>query len=397
MGNNNSIEIEEKSNGVFEVISKDIPDYPISYLRLCWDFDKKKYCIAEDCDSENKSLNRKILVVGMNLPGMDKIYEQCFYLSSGLNSIESLEKFFQKELIKDNEGKDADIWIPFSGFGYDNNVIDEKYYNSDIKLLKNNFNCSERGPNCLYGRFGNKDPNLMQISYCLGGKFWENNIDTINELGFNIKKLSSISSFFRSKTPCIFNYKKWSNIECSIYLNKYIASALPYNYSPNLLLYKNKMLRFYKPNKYFEWKDIKLDYRLIYILKEKGLIKFTTLGGKADLPYERGFTVDYWNIYLQHLNKLYTEENKFFIDNILPIINEIIPVFPNKYEKILKSKEDISYVIEGYDEKIGKNIEEKESIILNNKGTPENPYDKRDEAGIGEYYRRGKQIVKKIK
>jgi hypothetical protein len=390
MGNNNSIEIEEKSNGIFQVIAKDIPDYPISYLRLCWDFVKKKYCIAEDCDSEDKFLKRKILVVGMNLPGLDKIYEQSFYLSSGLNSIESLEKFFQKELVKDDKGADADIWIPFSGFGYPNDVKD---YNSDIKLLKTNFDCFERGPNCLYGRFGNKEPNLMQISYCLGGKFWENNIEIINDLGFNIKKLPSIISFFRSKIPCIFNYKKWSNIECSIYLNKYIASALPYNYSPHLLLYKNKMLRFYKPNEYFEWKNIKFDYRIIYILKQKGLIKFTTLGGKADLPYERSFTADYWNVYLQHLNKLYTEENKFFIDNILPIINEMIPIFPNKYEKILKEKEDVSYVIEEYEE----NIEEKEVKILITKGTSDNPYDKRDEAGIGEYYRRGKQIVKKNK
>jgi hypothetical protein len=394
MGNNNSIEIEEKSNGIFQVIVKDIPDYPISYLRLCWNFDKKKYCIAEDCDSEDKYLKRKILVVGMNLPGMDKIYEQSFYLSSGLNSIESLEKFFQKELIKDNEGTDADIWIPFSGFGYPNDVED---YNSDIKLLKTFFDCSERGSNCLYGRFGNKEPNLMQISYCLGGKFWENNVDTINDLGFNIRKLPSISSFFRSKIPCIFSYKKWSNIECSIYLNKYIASALPYNYSANLLLYKNKLLRFYKANKYFDWKDIKFDYRLIYILKEKGMINFSSLQakakGKAELPYERSFTENYWTVYLQHLNKLYTDENKFFIDNIVPIINEMIPIFPDKPEKILK--EDLTYVIE---EEVPDKKIEKEIVISDIKqGTYENPYDKRENAGIGEYYRKGKQVVKKNK
>ena len=388
MGNNNSIEIKEKSNGILQVICKDIPDYPISYLRLCWDFDKKKYCIAEDCDSENKfSLHRKILVVGMNLPGLDKIHEQCFYLSSGINSIKYLEQFFKKEFIINEE---IDIWLPFSGFGYDNDVTED--YNNKIKLLKNNFNCLEKSKDCLYGRFGNKEPNLMQVSYCLGGKFWENNIDIVNESGFDIKKLPIISSFLNSKIPCIFNYKSWNNIECSIYLNKYIASALPFNYSPYLLENKNKMLRFYKPNKYFDWKDVKFDYRIIYILKEKGLIKFTTLGGKADLPFERSFTSQYWNIYFQILYKLYNDENIFFIKNVLPIINEMIPIISNKDERILKLEEDLSYVIES--EK--KNSKE-DITIIKKQGTYENPYNKRDEAAIGDYYRRGTQILKKNK
>ena len=361
MGNNNSIEIKERSNGIFEVKAKDIENYPISYLRLCWNFDEKKYCIADECETEKTFLKRKILVVGMNLPGMDKIYEQCFYLSTGLNSIESLTTFFKKELIiKD---KEIDLWLPFSGFGYSTDTIDN--YNTRIKLLKVNFNCLEVGPTCSYGRFGNYEPNLMQISYCLGGKFWENNIDIINESNYDIKKLPNISSFFKSKIPCVLDYKKWNNIECSIYLNKYIASALPFNYSPYLLISRNRILKYFKPNKYFDWKDIKFDYRIIYILKEKKMLKFTTIGGIADLPYESSFAVNYWNIYLQNLNTLYNNELKFFIENILPIINEIIPYsYKNnlKEDSEKKEKEDVSYVIEGSDKK--KIIKEDVSYVI---------------------------------
>ena len=50
MGNNNSIEINEKPNGIYDIKVKDIPDYPIVYLRLYWDFEKNKYCVLEDCD-----------------------------------------------------------------------------------------------------------------------------------------------------------------------------------------------------------------------------------------------------------------------------------------------------------------------------------------------------------
>ena len=347
MGNNSSIEIIEKPNGIFDIKVGDHPNYPISYLRLCWDFDNKKYCIAETCDVESKSeLHRKILVVGMNLPGIEKIHEQCFYLSSGINYIESLQTFFEKELIKNIDGIDADVWIPFGGFGYDNNAIkNEEDKNTEIKLLKNNFNCLKKGPECLYGRFGNKDPNLMNVSYCLGGKFWDNNIDIINGLGYDIYKLPNISSFFKDKIPCIFNYKKWSNIECALYLNKYIASALPYNYSNHLLFYKNRILKRFSKNKYFSWDDVKLDYRIIYMLKEKGLIKFTTLGFQTDLPFERTFTQEYWTNYILHINKLFKDDEKFFIEYIVPIINITIPTFNTKRIDE-EEKEDVSYVIE---------------------------------------------------
>ena len=50
MGNNNSINIEEKSNGIFKINVKDIPEYPIAYIRLCWDSENSKYCMAQECE-----------------------------------------------------------------------------------------------------------------------------------------------------------------------------------------------------------------------------------------------------------------------------------------------------------------------------------------------------------
>ena len=95
------------------------------------------------------------------------------------------------------------------------------------------------------------------------------------------------------------------------------------------------------------------------------MLKFTTIGGIADLPYESSFAVNYWNIYLQNLNTLYNNELKFFIENILPIINEIIPYsYKNnlKEDSEKKEKEDVSYVIEGSDKK--KIIKEDVSYVI---------------------------------
>ena len=186
MGNSSSINITPRINGIYDINVKDNPSYPIVYLRLCWDFNNKKYCIPELCDVKNMdSEHRKILVVGMRLPGIEGIHEQCFYSSSGLNSIESLEKFFGIKLkIEEDYDKSAGVWIPFSGIGYIIDDVKKSGFDkeNDFKLMKNGFNCMEKSATCLYGRFGNNDPNLMQISYCLGGKFWENNIDIINSL-----------------------------------------------------------------------------------------------------------------------------------------------------------------------------------------------------------------------
>ena len=119
MGNNNSINIEEKSNGIFKINVKDFPNYPIAYIRLCWDPENLKYCIAEDCDTSKKyTKHRKIIVIGMRIPELsdDNIYEQVFYLSTGINSMESIEKFFDKKFISNKEKNT--VWLPFSGFGY---------------------------------------------------------------------------------------------------------------------------------------------------------------------------------------------------------------------------------------------------------------------------------------
>ena len=123
-------------------------DYPIVYLRLCWDLNIKKYCIAEVCDVDKLySKHRKILVIGIKLPEVENVFEQSFYLSTGYNSLESFQQFFGEKIYidkNDNEG----VWIPFTGFGYE-------YYDSpDIKLLKRFFDCSTKSDTCLYGRFG---------------------------------------------------------------------------------------------------------------------------------------------------------------------------------------------------------------------------------------------------
>ena len=416
MGNSNSISITQRLNGIYEINVKDFPEYPIVYLRLCWDFNNKKYCIPELCDvNKIESEHRKILVVGMRLQGIEGIHEQCFYSSSGLNSLESLESFFDTKLkYEEDYDKSAGVWIPFSGIGY--NISDTKNpsFNpeNDYKLLKSGFNCLKKSPTCLYGRFGNTDPNLMQISYCIGGKFWENNVDLINSLGYDIKKLPMLSEL-RKQIPCYFVYENGSNIDCSIYLNNYIASAYGMNYIPQLITDKNKVLKFYskKNNNYFNFKDVKADFRIFNILKEKIDMNFIFRSSFYKLPEEtRIFIINFWGYYFNALETLLKNDKIFFIENVLPLILEKIPI-PEKYiiekeNKEIEKKHDKESLenplIRSKKQELEKTELEKVEISKktdkeNNLGTFENPYKNRIDAKIGDYYKKGNQIVQRKK
>ena len=384
MGNNNSINIEEKSNGIFKINVKDIPEYPIAYIRLCWDSENSKYCMAQECEVLEKFISkRKFMVVGMRIPELNKenIYEQVFYLSSGLNSIDTLNNFFKTKFILKNETEN--IWIPFSGFGYDyNDLTSIEDLNTNIKLIKNNFGhgCSGITDNCLYGRFGNYNPNLMQISYCLGGDFWENNIDNIVFKKYNIIKYPTIEYFFK-KISCFHSVIKYSNnIDWSVYLNNYIGSALSINYSPELL--KNKMIvsktytRFSPISEISYYDDIQFDYRIVDILYQYKYYLFQKKGIDSKLPFENSFNL-LWKNYFYGISKLYKNNRDFFDITIIPILNSI--------------KQDTLHSILHE-----KNTKEKEDLFL--KGTFENPYKTRKEAkNIGDYYYIGGKIVQKKK
>ena len=284
---------------------------------------------------------------------------------------------------------------------------------NDIKLLKSNFDCETKSTSCLFGRFGNTEPNLMQISYCLGGNFWIDNVDKINKQGYSIKKIPTLDDFFRNKKSCIFNYKGLSDIDCSIYLNNYIASALVYNYSPALLQYKERMCKFLdrKPNGEFLYINVKMDYRIINILSEYGFLQFNRTNKEIRLPYETTFSIDLFRRYITAVSEMYNSNKEFFRNIVLPIINEDIPLMPRDVysSKIVKKeiKEDLSFVIKDKkpevvkenltfvekDKKIKKKdklvetIEIKETIkVTEVLGTYENPHSKRTEAKIGEYY-----------
>jgi hypothetical protein len=389
MGNNGSIELLEKPNGIYEVNVKGNPDYPIVYIRLCWDFFKNKYCIPEVCDvNKTSKQHRKIVVIGIKLPEIENIFEQSFYLSSGLNSIESIEKFLKKELIYDKDKNDSvDIWLPFSGFGYDEKtIITDDDFEKQIKLLKSFFGCIEKSSTCLYGRFGKFNPNLAQISYCLGGKFWDDNFDLFKD-ELKIEKLPTLNYYIKEKIPCYLVYEGKSNIECSTYLNNYIASAIVYNYSPELLFYKKRILKYFNRLKFMDVEKLKADYRIINILNEKNLFRFKTFKMYADLPFENNyFTIDsFWMNYLSAINKLYEMDPEYFIKNIIPIIEQIIPI------------PELNLIIENIKTENIKteNIKTENIKTENIKGTKENPHDKLGDAKSGDYYKHGKKVFKK--
>lgn len=384
MGNNNSINITEKENGICQINVKDNINYPIIYLRLCKNPVTNDYCIAETCDINNDFLaHRKIIVVGFKVD--DQIHEQVFYLSSGLNSIKSIEIFFKLKINKDINPDEYNLWIPFTGFGYDKyelkNIDDT---NVNIKLLKDYFGLTGK-----YGRFGISDPNLMQISYCLGGKFWENNIDKFKK--FKIEKLPTLTEYLNKKETCNFNKIFKNNIDCSVYLNKYIGYSLPQNYSEFFLTDKKKAFEKYKNYKWFN-PNIKYDYRILYlILPNLGNISITNLENKKEiinllLPIEKNFFIRYnWNIYLYIINNFYNKNKKIFEEQINPLFNEE----KNIIDTIYKDTKLIEY-----NEKKDK---ETVSVSKFKLGTIDNPHSKRIDAKIGEYYLKGKLIVERRK
>jgi hypothetical protein len=388
MGNNNSINIVEKENGICQVNVKDISDYPIVYLRLCKNPIINKYCIAEDCDINSKfSEHRKVIVVGFRIK--DKIYEQVFYLSSGLNSIQNLENFFKIKLItSDIRPEQMKIWLPFMGFGYDKQDL-KKIDNleTEIKLLKDFF--ANQGS---YGRFGCSDPNLMQISYCLGGQFWENNLEKFKK--FNIKKLPTLFEYLNKKDTCNFKEIFKNDIECSVYLNHYIGHSLPENYSKKFLTGK---INAFEKFKLYPWfvPTIKYDYRILYkILPKMGDIYILNYENKREvipiiLPLEQYFFNFYnWDMYLTFVNKYYNKNKKLFEENIKPLFDEeklIIEILSNDTE-LIKDKDK--------DKDLPPEIISKKDFIL---GTVDSPHTKRTEAKIGEYYLKGKLSVKRNK
>lgn len=321
--------IEEKSNGIFQINVKDFPEYPIAYIRVCYDDKKSRYCVAEDCDiSKTYEKHRKIIVVGMRLPEIskDNIYEQVFYLSSGSNSIKSLEKIFETEF--ENENDNENIWLPFSGFGYNySDLKTENDLETKIKLLKNYFGhgCGEISSNCLYGRFGHYQPNLMQISYCLGGDFWDNNIDNSIFYKYEIDKYPTVPKILE-KLACVSSENFSNNIECSVYLNNYIGSAISINYSPELLRLKMQACKAYigfpiKDLSYYD--DIDYDYRIVNILYNNNIYLFEKKGVKSHVPFENTFgTHITWLNYFNGIYNIFKNNFELFKTDILPIINE---------------------------------------------------------------------------
>jgi hypothetical protein len=383
MGNSGSINII-KQDGIYQVNVKDYPDYPIVYLRLCKDEDTNKYCMAEECviDKKDKYLKRQIIVVGFRVK--EEINEQVFYLSSGYNSVKTLETFLNLKLTVPESKEDQDLglqlWIPFSGFGYDKSTVNTKIdLFEQIKLLKDNFNCSiENKKDCMYGRFGRYKPNLMQISYCLGGKFWENNIDKFNK--FNILKMPTLFDFIKNIDCYTTSSSKKNIIECFEYLNDYIGYALPQNYSIHYIKEKEKAMLKYDKEKWFN-KNIKYDLRILKILKNAGILNYGYLRIdneyiNSPLPLEQSFyAYNNWELYFLFLGRIYKRNIELYNSQIKPII------------------ESQQIVIKGGE----KEKEEEKKEYTYRKGTFENPYIKRDDALIGEYYLRGEKPVQKRK
>jgi hypothetical protein len=396
-----SVILIKKDYGIYETNVDGIPEYPIAYLRLCYNFYTNEYCVAEDCNISGEFSRRKFIVVGIRLG--KEIFEQAFYLSSGLNSIESMERFFKTKL----NSTITDLWIPFCGIGFE----DRKTYT--IKLIKDGFGCLDKSPECLYGRFGVSDPNLIQISYCLGGFFWKNNVNLINEIsGFDIKKYPMINV---ESLPCSFVYVggdgyKVDEYACGVYINNYIGSAIPMNYQTVSLKWKKQLLSHHILGRVFKkYENVKADYRIFSLMYELYGVKGTKGMMKDHLPIETIiYTSMFWNNYYSLLSEMEKEDPKYYKKYVLPIINETIPnteieMNNAEYNKWARESEvvkpKVSFKKEVEILPVKKELKEIVFAppLLEKKGTKENPHSSRGDADIGEYYFHGAASVRQRK
>ena len=348
MGASSSIELKDSGGGIYTITDT---TYPIAYIRLYHDKTNNKFCIAVDCDSALEK--RNFIVVGMRLhvlyPDLfkpDEIHEQVFYTTSGSNSIEHFNMFISS--IDDVAKIDIDIdyslyssmsdadklkqticWLPFSGLGYD---LEKK----GIKLIKDNY-CIERDENCKFGRFGKNVPNLMQISYCLGGILWDKYFDMFKE-HFGIEKLPTLKRFI-DNIDC---YYIDSNVDCNINMNKYIGSAIYLNYDPAVQNFiKNS--RFIIP--YNEFKHIKFDYNIIYnilsfISKPRDTFKLSFHKG-LPVEYKTFYYPSFVGSYYSAIKKIKDADPVYYKTHILSNSTEDLmsmTVVKNEIENIMKQK-----------------------------------------------------------
>ena len=384
---------DTKINGIYIVDIKKYPDYPIAYFRLMHHAKSNKYCIPETCDIKNTFFGkRKILVIGMRLAGIEGIHEQSFYLSTGKNSIDSLRKILPVENNIYDE-KDFDLWLPFTALGYNANDIKHSSWKTDsedeIKLLKTFFDCTEPGPECKYGRFGNIDPNLMQVSYCLGGLVWNDVSKTVKDY-YNLEELPNLHEYM-SKIPCI-NISAEDNIKCSIKINKYIGNASFLNYCPDLIEIKNKILskKILFTGIDFDINKIDFDWNIVYKLVEKEKMEFIVSNMTEfkkyylELPDEYRFFLNLWTNYIFAIINLCKEDKEYFNKQVLPLIID------DETKKIF-----VNSVIEEFSKTEVKTV----SFVLDPKkiGTKENPHVKKEDAKINQYYKVGKRVCRRHK
>ncbi len=416
------IALEERKNGIYLVKVEGLPNYPILYIRLCWDPVQKQYCVPTTCDRlEKDKLQRKIIVVGFR-DSEGNIHEQSFYLSSGLNAIQSLEKFFKKEFvckIGENE-TGCGLWLPFSGLGYERNV---KNTEDEVKLMKNYFD----GKKEVFGRFATYD--LLLISSCLGGHFWDNNFDKFTK--FNLPKLPTLFELIEL-IPCHLNTTTFnSNITCSIYINNYIGSASIINYDSEI---KSGAIEVFKRFNVPLELRVKFDFGILYYLLNNPISIFSTYSFIANLPIESHFSgnytylthyynnlrrvyvndKDYYDKFIepfvrrQNYQKLFFEEininNELFLEKI-SIKEEKMEIFDLDNKEKEKIEKEVTKSINKLVEKKKELKSEKKVEIKNNtklekenkvgKGTLDSPYIKYEDAKKGEYYTKGGRIFLK--
>ncbi len=409
------ISLEERKNGIYLVKVEGLPDYPILYIRLCWDPVQKQYCVPTTCDRlEKDKLQRKIIVVGFR-DSEGNIHEQSFYLSSGLNAIQSLEKFFKKEFIckigEDETG--CGLWLPFSGLGYERDV---KNTEDDIKLNKSYFEGSQK----TFGRFASSE--LMLISRCLGGHFWDNNFEKFKK--FDLPNLPTLFELIEL-IPCHLNTTTFdSNITCSIYINNYIGSASIINYSPDL---KSGFYEVFKRINIPIELRVKFDFGILYYLLINPKTIFSSYSFIANLPVESHFSGNYTYLfnYYSNLKRVYDSDKEYYNKFIEPFVrkqnyqklffeeininNELfLEKITEKKDKMeifdLNEKEkkeihkEVTKKIEKSESKNRKTEENKENSKKNvgtELGTSESPFTNPDLAKKGQYYIKNGRIFLK--
>jgi hypothetical protein len=243
-------------------------NYPTKLLYVELGKDDGKPCLLNDCtrelgkDGKPKS-KRKMIICGYETVHVVKpqliktvVKQNAMYFSSGKNAYNSLQPYFSKIDIDENQCR---LWLPASGLGYEKRTKEYcgvKERGCYLKILKG-MSINQPSQYKFYGhydlisnRFAKEysfvtmnrfiNLSLLQLSYILGGQFWKTYGE---EIMYNYPELNLQSCVQYDIMPYVLRYNECfvrdNQFNCALKTNDIIGTSLTSRQPIDLRIYSS--------------------------------------------------------------------------------------------------------------------------------------------------------------